>query len=342
VAGRHSEFRIPNSEFKPLAAYRREAYCTTMKIRPATVGAALICFSAALWGLDGVVLTPRLSNLPVPFVVFLLHVIPFILMQPFLHGSYARLRSMSSRGWLALALVALTGGLLGTLAIINALFLVDFNQLSVVVLLQKLQPLFALVLAAVLLKERVSLRFLAWAALALAGAYLLTFGLSMPDAAANAITLKAALWAVVAAAAFGSATVLGKLLLGSLDFKDATFARYGMTAAMALVYLAVTGIGLPFAIVTSGNWVVILVISLTAGSGAIFLYYFGLTRVRASVATICELCLPLSAILLDYLVNQTVLGAWQWFGAGLLVGAILRITIESGENNNPQNEEIRN
>jgi drug/metabolite transporter (DMT)-like permease len=180
------------------------------------------------------------------------------------------------------------------------------------------------------------LRFLSWATVAIAGAYLLTFGISAPDAAANAITFQAALWAVVAAAAFGSATVLGKLLLGVLDFKDATFGRYGTTAAMALVYLGVSGIGLPFADVTTGNWAVILIISLTTGSGAIFLYYFGLTRVRASVATICELCLPLSAILLDYVVNRSFLSAWQWFGAGLLVGAIFRITIESGENGEPQ------
>ena len=302
-----------------------------MKIRPATFGAALICFSAALWGLDGVVLTPRLANLHVPFVVFLLHAIPFVLMQPFLHGSYARLRSMSLRGWLALALVAFTGGLLGTLAIITALFLVDFNQLSVVVLLQKLQPLFALVLAAVLLKERVSLRFLGWATIALVGAYLLTFGLSAPDAAADAITLRAALWAVVAAAAFGSATVLGKMLLGALDFKDATFGRYGMTSVMALVFLVVRGIGMHIATVTGANWIIVLIISVTTGSGAIFLYYFGLSRVRASVATICELCLPLSAVLLDYLVNGSVLGPWQWLGAGLLVGAILRISTHGEE-----------
>ncbi len=55
-----------------------------MKNREATIGAALICVSAALWGVDGVVLTPRLSNLSVPFVVFLLHAVPFALMQPFL------------------------------------------------------------------------------------------------------------------------------------------------------------------------------------------------------------------------------------------------------------------
>jgi drug/metabolite transporter (DMT)-like permease len=304
-----------------------------MKNRTATVGAAFICLSAALWGLDGVVLTPRLANLQVPFVVFLLHAVPFMLMQPFLWRSYRRLRTMSARGWLALAMVAFTGGLLGTLAIVKAIFLVDFNQLSVVVLLQKLQPLFALALAAVLLGERVSARFLAAAVVALGGAYLLTFGLSAPNAMADGISLKAALLAIVAAAAFGSATVLGKMLLGSLDFKDATFARYGMTSAMALTYLVVSGIGLPFASVTEANWVMILIISLTTGSGAIFLYYFGLTRVRASVATICELCLPLSAVLLDYLVNDSVLGPWQWLGAALLVGAILRISLAPNNGN---------
>jgi drug/metabolite transporter (DMT)-like permease len=309
-----------------------------VKIRASIIGAALICLSAALWGLDGVVLTPRLANLQVPFVVFLLHAIPFALMQPFLWRSYRRLRKMPARGWLALALVAFTGGMLGTLAIVKALFLVNFNQLSVVVLLQKLQPIFALALAAILLGERVSARFLAAAVVALGGAYLLTFGLSAPNTSADGISLKAALLAIVAAAAFGAATVLGKMLLGSLDFKDATFARYGMTSAMTLLYLGIRGIGLPFATVTEANWVMILVISLTTGSGAIFLYYYGLTRVRASVATICELCLPLSAVLLDYLVNDSVLGPWQWVGAALLVGAILRISIIP--ENDQENEEL--
>lgn len=298
-----------------------------MKQRSATVGALLICVSAALWGLDGVVLTPRLINLPVPFVVFLLHAVPFLLMQPFLFRSYGRLRRMPAKGWLALALVSLTGGLLGTLAIVKALFLVNFNQLSVVVVLQKLQPLFALALAAVLLREKLSSRFLTLAVIALGGAYLLTFGASLPDLSSSASNVHAAVWAVVAAAAFGSATVLGKLLLGSLNFRDATFGRYGMTATLALIYLGLSGIGLPVASVTGTNWIIIFIISLTTGSGAIFLYYFGLARVRASVATICELCLPLSAVLLDYLVNGSVLGPWQWLGAGLLVGAILRISV---------------
>jgi drug/metabolite transporter (DMT)-like permease len=302
-----------------------------MKNREATIGAALICLSAALWGMDGVVLTPRLSNLSVPFVVFLLHALPFVLMQPFLWHSYSRIGAMPARGWMALVLVVLTGGLLGTMAIVKALFLVNFNQLSVVVLLQKLQPVFALALAALLLGERVSARFLTAAVVALGGAYLLTFGFSTPTASADTITLQAALFAVIAAAAFGAATVLGKMLLGILDFREATFARYGLTSAAALLYLAIRGVGVPLATVTGTNWLIILIISLTTGSGAIFLYYFGLTRVRASVATMCELSLPLSAVILDYVVNDSLLGPWQWLGASLLIGAIVWISVQGVE-----------
>ena len=282
--------------------------------------------AAALWGLDGVVLTPRLANMAVPFVVFLLHAVPFGLMQPVLFGCWRRLRSFDRKTWLVLFLVALSGGLMGTMFIVKALFLVDFKQLSVVVLLQKLQPVFAIFLAALLLKERLTGRFVTFAAAALAGGYLLTFGLGLPNLAGGDRTLHAAIYALAAAGCFGAATVFGKLLLGNVDFKTATFARYGLTSVLALIYVIATGVGLPFAAVNQENWIVVLVISLTTGSGAIFLYYWGLTRVKATVATICELCLPLSAVFLDYFVNGTRLGIWQWLGGLVLIGSILRIS----------------
>jgi len=275
-----------------------------------TAGALAICVAAALWGLDGVVLTPRLSSLAVPFVVFLLHAVPFGLMQPVLFGCWRRLHAFD---------------------IVKALFLVEFKQLSVVVLLQKLQPVFAIFLAALLLKERLTGRFVALAAAAIAGGYLLTFGFSLPDLEGGDRTLWAAFYALIAAACFGAATVFGKLLLGSVDFKTATFARYGLTSILALIFVAVTGVGLPFSAVSNEDWIVVLVISLTTGSGAIFLYYWGLTRVKATVATICELCLPLSAVVLDYIVNGTRLGAWQWLGGLVLIGSILRISTMKSE-----------
>ena len=296
-------------------------------MRPSILGALSICLAAVLWGLDGVVLTPRLFNLSVPFVVFLLHLVPFTLMQPFLFATYGVVRRLKIEDWVTLTLVALCGGILGTFAIVKALFLVDFNQLSVVVLLQKLQPVFAIVLAGVLLGEKITSRFLLWATLALFGAYLLTFGWRVPEIGNSSSTTIAAAWAAVAAAAFGSATVFGKRLLESLDFRQATFARYGLTTLLALIYLLLGGEGLPFATVTPTNWLLILVIGLTTGSGAIFLYYFGLSRVKASVSAICELCLPLSAIVFDYLVNGSVLGPWQWVGAATLILAIFKVSV---------------
>jgi len=299
--------------------------------RKAASGALAICVAAALWGLDGVVLTPRLANIAVPFVVFLLHAVPFGLMQPVLFRCWSELKAFDRHTWLILFLVSLTGGMLGTLCIVKALFLVEFNQLSVVVLLQKLQPVFAIFLAAVLLKERLSGRFVAWAVIAIAGGYLLTFGLRTPDFAGGDRTVYAALMALIAAACFGAATVFGKLLLGKVEFRTATFARYGLTSVLALLYLGLSGGGLPFASVTPGNWAIILVIALTTGSGAIFLYYWGLTRVRATVATICELCLPLSAVVLDHVVNGARLGGWQWVGGLILIGSILRISTMKSE-----------
>jgi drug/metabolite transporter (DMT)-like permease len=295
-----------------------------------TVGALAICVAASLWGLDGVVLTPRLSGMAVPFVVFLLHALPFGLMQPIFFGCWKRLRAFDRTTWLVLLSVALSGGLLGTMFIVKALFLVDFNQLSVVVLLQKLQPVFAIFLASLLLKERLTGPFVAWAAVAIAGGYLLTFGFSLPTLAGGDRTLAAAFFALMAAVCFGAATVFGKLLLGKIDFATATFARYGLTSVLALIAVTAAGEGLPFTAVTRASWVVVVIISLTTGSGAIFLYYWGLTRVKATVATICELCLPLSAVFLDYVVNGTRLGGWQWAGGLVLIGSILRITTMKG------------
>lgn len=298
----------------------------------AVASAGAICVAAALWGLDGVVLTPRLSGLPVLFVVFLIHAVPFLVMQPILFSTWKDLKNMSRRSWAALAIVSGMGGLIGTVSIVKALFLVQFDMLSVVVVLQKLQPVFAISLAALILKERVTGRFIAKAALALGGGYLLTFGLTVPHIGTNGNLFQASCLALLAAASFGSATALSKMLIGGVDVRTATFGRYGMTAGFALLACLAAGVGFPLGEVTQVQWSIIIIIGMTTGTTALILYYWGLKRIRASVATICELCLPLSAIVLDYLVNQTVLRPAQWVGAAVLIGAIASITLtKSGQ-----------
>ncbi|MHC1775777.1 MAG: DMT family transporter [Lentimicrobium sp.] len=290
-------------------------------------GVLAICISAMLWGLDGIVLTPQLYNLNLGLVVFILHALPFAIMNLFLFREYRLLKTFTRKDLIYIFLVALMGGAIGTMAIVRALFLVEFRDLSIVVLLQKLQPVFAIILAAILLREKLKKNFVVWASLAIVAGYFLTFGLHLPDLKAGSKTPLAAAYSLLAAFSFGSATVLSKGILHRISFQAATFYRYGFTTLIMLVFVLISGSLGGFSTITTNNWVIFLVITFTTGSGAIFLYYYGLRKVKAMIATICELCFPLSAIMFDYLFHGKILTPVQWVSAAVMLLAIVRLTI---------------
>jgi len=297
------------------------------KIPASWIGGLSISIAAILWGLDGVVLTPGLRSLDTGFVVAALHLIPFIIMNLFLFRAYKTARYFTTDQWINLVLVAALGGAAGTLFIVKALFLLEFKPLTVVVLLQKLQPVFAITLAAIVLKEKTNRNFILWASVAIIAGYTLTFGLALPDFSGGDNSLVASVYALLAAAAFGSSTVFSKRAVQTMSFHTATFFRYGLTAAIMTIYVLFSGTFTDVAHVTPRQWGIFLIIAFTTGSGAIFLYYSGLIRVKAMVATMCELFFPLSAILFDYLVNGAVLKPIQWISAIVMIGAIVKLTI---------------
>jgi len=288
-------------------------------------GSVAIAISAILWGVDGVVLTPRLYNLDVGYVVFILHFFPFVLMNIFFSSQYSFLPKMKRPDLVTFFLISFFGGAIGTLAIVKALFLLNFNHLSIVVLLQKLQPIFAIILATTLLGEKLRRHFALWASLAIGSGYFLTFGWALPDFHAESNTIYAALLALLAAFSFGSSTVFSKKILGNYSFVTSTFYRYGFTSLIMLFYMIIWGQFGQFRMTTPENWLYIVIIGLTTGSGAIFLYYYGLRNVRAIMATISELMFPISAILLDYFINDSVLSPVQWIAAAVMIYAIIRL-----------------
>ena len=296
------------------------------KLTKTIYGVIAICIATTFWGLDGVVLTPRLYNLDVAFVVFILHALPFILMHSFLWKSYSYLKSFTKSDFLLVFLIGLLGGSLGTLSIVKALFLVNFQALTVVVLLQKLQPVFAIFFAYFLLQEKPNRHFLIWATLAIIAGYFLTFGLSLPNFNSGENTVMAALYAVLAAFSFGVSTVLGRKLVMKYPSPSTAFFRYGATTIIMFTYVALSGKLIGFEQMTTQNWQIVLTIIFTTGSAMGFLYYHGLKRVQANVATIAELCFPLSAIIFDYLFNGNFLSPIQWVGAAIMVYAIIRLS----------------
>jgi len=278
-----------------------------------------------MWGFDGIVLTPRLYNLDVIFVVFVLHLIPFVIMNAFLFREYRHLKKFSFQDYFILILIALFGGFIGTAAIVKALFLVNFQELTVVVLLQKLQPVFSIALATVILKEQLRKKFALWAGIAIIASYFLVFGFNIPQLGSGNNTLYAALFALLASFSFGSSTVLSKKILTKYSFHTGTFYRYAFTAFILFFVVLFTGKLLEFENVTPSNWTYFLIIGFTTGSGAIFLYYFGLIRINAMLATMCELFFPISAIIFDYIFNGKILSFIQWIAAVVMIFAIIKL-----------------
>ncbi|WP_432205169.1 DMT family transporter [Cetobacterium somerae] len=280
-----------------------------------------------MWGFDGIVLTPRLYQLNVPYVVFVLHLLPLIGMTIlFGRTELKNIKNLSKEDLFFYFLIALFGGTLGTLSIVKALFLVNFNHLTVVTLLQKLQPVFAIILARILLGERVGKNFIFWAVAALMSGYLLTFQLTLPHFDAGDNVGLASLYAILAAFSFGSSTVFGKKILAHSTFRTALYTRYLFTSIITgLIVIANGNLGW-FLKTTPHQWIIFIIIGLTTGSGAVLLYYIGLRYIRANIATMCELCFPVSSIVFDYIFNGKILSNIQFLSAGMLLFTIYKIT----------------
>ena len=285
-----------------------------------------VILAASLWAVDGIVLRPILYNLPVTLVVFVESVIVALLLTPIMAKHFGKLKDLTHRDWLAFLGVALFGGAIGTMAITKALFYVNYVNLSIVILIQKLQPVFALVLAGILLKEKLTKKFFFWAGFAIIGAYFMTFGLHLPELKAGDKTALAAIFALIAAISFSSSTVLSKRALRNVGFELGTYLRFTLTTIIMLIIVLTSGTITEISEISSHQLFIFLLIAFTTGGTAIFLYYYGLKRISASVATICELAFPLTAVMLEYFLRGNIMGPVQWAGAFLLFFSIVRVT----------------
>lgn len=285
-----------------------------------------VIFAAVLWGVDGIVLTPQLYTLPVALVVFINSLFVTVLFVPIAIKNRFIIKNLTIRDLIPFILVAVFGGALGTMTITKALFYVNYVNLSIVMLIQKLQPLFAILLAAIILKERLPGRFFIWAGIALVGTYLMTFGLKTPVLETGDKTLLAALFAFIAAISFGSSTVFSKKALKNTGFEVGTYLRFALTTLLLLPIIFINGSFIETSNITNHQLMIFALIAITTGAPAIFLYYYGLKKISASVSTICELAFPLTAVILEYFLRDNILNAVQFAGVILLISSIYKVT----------------
>tara|TARA_B110000438_G_C15701741_1_gene601332 strand:- start:73 stop:978 length:906 start_codon:yes stop_codon:yes gene_type:complete len=286
---------------------------------------ALAVISAAiLWSFDGI-LRQNLYTLPSFLIVALEHLIGAIIFLPLLLKGWKEVSALHQRGWISVLWISVCGGILGTFFYTKALSYVNYIDLSVVVLLQKFQPIFAIALAAIILKEKITKRFLVLAVAAIVGGYFVTFG-DQPLSEWSDKTIIAALLSLLAAFSWGSSTVLGKHALKRLSFETVTSLRLTVTTAIMFFILISTGEVETISQLSVENWKYIFIIVLTTGSLALFIYYYGLNHLPASHVTLYELFWPLSAVTMDWYVYGRVMSLIQLFGASMLLGSILLLS----------------
>jgi len=295
----------------------------TKKLLSLPLGSLLIIVAASLWALDGL-LRRSLYSLPPITIVFLETLIGSILLLP-VFLKQLKTEKITRKALIQAAAVALLSGLLGTLWFTAALVKVNFISLSVVFLLQKLQPLFAISTARIFLKESLPRSFVWWAALALVAAYFVTFPSGLVNLQTGSSTALAALLAFGAAAAWGSSTTLSKSLLNKQSSVMSTSLRFFITLLLAGVGVLLLGQQASVFSISGTQLGTLVVIALSTGMVALYIYYQGLKRVQAKVSTILELVFPLLAIIIDAFVYKAFLTPVQIVAAIVLLFAIVQI-----------------
>jgi drug/metabolite transporter (DMT)-like permease len=290
---------------------------TPDRTRLALLPPALVALAAMLWGTDALWRTELLKALSAPALVFWEHVLLVVATGWLLWRDRRPLAALGAVDWVAVLLVGM-----GASALATVLFSQAFRLASptTVLLLQKTQPLVAISLAAVLLREPLPGRFWLLLPVALLGAYLISFGDTGPLASlatAGAPPLGAVM-SLGAAALWGAGTVLGRRLLAHVSFPTLTALRF----AVALPALAVAAILSGWSVPGPAQLPPLAAVALVAGLIALLLYYRGLRETPAAVATLCELSFPVTAILLNTVVLQAPVTLNQVGGVALLWGAL--------------------
>lgn len=295
-------------------------------------GPLLIFFAAILWGLDGI-LRRSLFDLPPITIVFFEHVIGAFLIAPFFFRSAKT--KFTPKDWGAIGLVSLFSGVLGTLFFTTALLKVMFIPFSVVFLIQKLQPIFAIGTSALVLRERITKPYLVWAVLALIAGYFVTFPEGRVNLAEGGAHLTAALFAFLAAICWGSSTAFSRYLLLRHSNTAVTALRFFITAPLALIAVFFLNAQSSLQKLEAPDVGTLFLIAFSTGLVALWIYYRGLKQTPVMVATIVELAFPLTAIFIDYFLYDTALAWSQYLAAAVLLFAMYKVgtsgkrTIES-------------
>jgi drug/metabolite transporter (DMT)-like permease len=292
-------------------------------------GPLFVALGAFLWATDAVFRAHVVTRYSAALIVFLNHALALVVALPLIWRSWRtrRLAAWSRREWAALLVLALGGSVIAGLLFTEA-FARTANY-TAPMLIQKLQPLVAIGLARILLGERLVRRFWLWAVVALAGAYLVSFGFTGPAANFSGARWLPSALALGAAAIWGSCTIAGRILLARRSYWLVTAVRFCVASVFLGALLWHRGEGDALVAAVTTDFTSFAMMAYVPGLLALLIYYYGLKTTPAAVATLCELAFPVGAIAVNWWILDAPLSAAQLLGAGMLTAAVTALSFES-------------
>lgn len=283
-------------------------------------GTGWVALAAALWGSDALLRSHLVDQLPPASIVFFEHALVVLLVLPVLVRTWPVVRRLPAKGLLALFGIGAGASAVATVLFTQAFHYGDFVAPA---LLQQAQPLIAILGARLILGERAQVRYAPYVVCALVGAWLVVFAHPTDVSIESA---RGALYALGAAALWGSGTVLGRYLSGSLTFAAVTAWRFaiGLPTSLVLVLWLDTPLTPPAKDIPA-----LAGLALVPGLFALLIYYWALRRTPASRATLAELAYPVTAAVVGTLFLDNTLSASQVAGAVLVAGTVTALALHS-------------
>ena len=288
----------------------------------------LISLAAMLWATDQI-LRPQAqaAGLSSIQVVLFEHVALAAIFVPFLIKFRSEWKSLTFKGWMGLGFIAVFGSAIATVMLTEA-----YRQGTplLTALLQKTQPLFAVALATIWLREKHKPIFWAFFAGAIAATLLLA-NISGPVETSKGLGVFLALGA---AAIWGTCTVVGRIAIRDQRPQVVTGWRFMLALPFLLAVNAMqtqssSSHGLGFVAIQSLALIVIFPDAL-----GMTLY----KKTPASLATIAELAFPATALIIGLVFQHQSLTINQWYGLGLLLFCLQGIQSTRSVSNSPNSQ----
>lgn len=291
-------------------------------------GSLFIILACFLWAADSLIRYPLIyQGIDAIAIVIVEHVFLTSMFLGVIYRGRKKIWNSKISHLFYFAVIGCLGSALGTVAFTKAFSILNP---SVVILLQKLQPVVAIMLAHVILKEKLKPQFILWASICLVGGIVVSYkdltGLSGSWSFQEDKALLGYMLVLVSVVSWGSATVFGKKLsLEGYDHKEIMAGRFlfGLVTLLPFVLTGTVNPVLPKYVL--GKICIMVILS---GFLGMYFYYLGLKRVSARVSALTEMIFPFAAVCVNWIFLDKTLEPSQMLGGGLLLLGSLVIQIK--------------